>query len=104
MGSGTWRSNAWLKRGREPSLNVLESGELAYVTSGTAGTLELRTARTGRRRSSTRIPGGSYNVQPGANRILTPSLGHGTLTFLDHAGRVLASPQVARQAHDACIV
>ena len=80
------------------------AGELAYVTSGTAGTLELRTARTGRRRSSTRIPGGSYNVQPGADRVLTPSLGHGTLTFLDHRGRVIASPQVARAAHDACVV
>jgi DNA-binding beta-propeller fold protein YncE len=80
------------------------AGEVAYVTSGTAGTLERFTARTGARRSSTRIPGGSYNVQPGANRILTPSLGHGTLTILDHRGRVLASPRVARQAHDACIV
>jgi DNA-binding beta-propeller fold protein YncE len=80
------------------------AGDVAYVTSGTAGTLERFTARTGARRSRTRIPGGSYNVQPGANRIVTPSLGHGTLTFLDHAGRVLASPRVARQAHDACIV
>jgi DNA-binding beta-propeller fold protein YncE len=80
------------------------AGGVAYVTSGTAGTLERFTARTGARRSRTRIPGGSYNVQPGANRILTPSLGHGTLTILDPAGRVLASPRVARQAHDACIV
>jgi DNA-binding beta-propeller fold protein YncE len=80
------------------------AGDVAYVTSGTAGTLERFTARTGARRSSTRIPGGSYNVQPGANRILTPSLGHGTLTILDHQGRVLASKPVARQAHDACVV
>jgi len=80
------------------------AGDVAYVTSGTAGTLERFTARTGARRSRTRIPGGSYNVQPGANRVLTPSLGHGTLTILDHRGRVLASPQVARQAHDACMV
>jgi len=74
------------------------------VTSGTAGVLQRFTALTGAGRSRTRIPGGSYNVQPGANRVLTPSLGHGTLTFLDHRGRVLASPKVARQAHDACIV
>lgn len=80
------------------------AGDVAYVTSGTGGTLERFTARTGARRSRTRIPGGSYNVQPGANRILTPSLGHGTLTILDHGGKVLASPRVARQAHDACIV
>jgi DNA-binding beta-propeller fold protein YncE len=107
------RAAIYYPRGSTPA-HVLDAGEapqhvgfagdVAYVTSGTAGTLERFTARTGARRSSTRIPGGSYNVQPGANRILTPSLGHGTLTFLDHAGRVLASPQVARQAHDACIV
>ena len=80
------------------------AGDVAFVTSGTAGTLERFTASTGARRSSTRIPGGSYNVQPGANRVLTPSLGHGTLTILDHRGRVLASVRVARAAHDACVV
>jgi DNA-binding beta-propeller fold protein YncE len=80
------------------------AGAAAYVTSGTAGTLKRHDARSGALRSSTRVPGGSYNVQSGANRVLTPSLGHGTLTFLDHGGRVLASPQVARAAHDACVV
>ncbi len=80
------------------------AGDVAFVTSGTAGTLQRFTAATGARRSGRRIPGGSYNVQAGANRVLTPSLGHGTLTILDHRGRVLASPQVARAAHDACVV
>jgi DNA-binding beta-propeller fold protein YncE len=97
-------THAHIRDADEAPQHVGFAGAVAYVTSGTAGTLERFSARTGARRSSTRIPGGSYNVQPGANRILTPSLGHGTLTFLDHGGRVLASPQVARQAHDACVV
>jgi hypothetical protein len=29
---------------------------------------------------------------------------HGTLTLLDARGRVLASTEVARAAHDACVV
>src|SRR5690349_4024614 len=95
---------AHVLRAEQGPQHVGFAGDVAYVTSGTAGTLERFTTRTGARRSSTRIPGGSYNAQPGAHRILTPSLGHGTLTFLDHAGRILASPRVARQAHDACIV
>jgi DNA-binding beta-propeller fold protein YncE len=80
------------------------AGSLAYLTSGDSGTLQARAALTGALRSSTPIPRGSYNLQPGADRILTPSLMHGTLTLLDVRGRVIASPQVARAAHDACVV
>jgi DNA-binding beta-propeller fold protein YncE len=79
------------------------AGALAYVTSGDSGTLQVRDVR-GPLRASTPIPRGSYNVQPGAGRVLTPSLMHGTLTFADARGRVIASPQVARAAHDACVV
>ncbi len=80
------------------------AGALAYVTSGDSGTLQTRGARTGALRASTPIARGSYNVQAGAGRILTPSLMHGTLTLLDHRGAVLAHPEVARAAHDACVV
>jgi hypothetical protein len=79
------------------------AGGLAYLTSGDSGTVRIHDAH-GRLRRSTPVARGSYNVQPGANRILTPSLMHGTLTILDHRGRVLAAPQVARAAHDACVV
>ncbi len=58
----------------------------------------------GRRLRAARVPIGSYNVQLGAGLILTPSLNMGTLTILDRRGRVLASPRVARAAHDACVV
>jgi DNA-binding beta-propeller fold protein YncE len=80
------------------------AGALAYVTSGDSGTLQRRSAESGELRSSTPIPRGSYNVQPAAGRVLTPSLMHGTLTLLDPRGHVLASPKVARAAHDACVV
>jgi hypothetical protein len=80
------------------------AGGLAYVTSGDGGTLQRRDAHSGALRSSTPIPRGSYNVQASAGRVLTPSLMHGTLTLLDRRGHVLASPEVARAAHDACVV
>jgi DNA-binding beta-propeller fold protein YncE len=79
-------------------------GSRAYVTSGDGGTLQTRHARSGALQRTTAIPRGSYNVQPGAGRVLTPSLMHGTLTFADLRGRLIASPQVARAAHDACVV
>jgi hypothetical protein len=45
---------------------------------------------------------GSYNVQRGPGRILTPSLAHGTLCVLDEAGDVLRRVKVASSSHDAC--
>jgi hypothetical protein len=53
-------------------------------------------------RRSTRVPLGSYNVQRGAGRVLTPSLNSGALTILDPHGRVLHEVRVAAAAHDAC--
>jgi hypothetical protein len=79
------------------------AGTHAYVTSGDSGTLRTHSIDGGLRRS-TPIARGSYNVQPGADRVLTPSLMHGTLTILDAQGRVKAAPQVAKAAHDACVV
>ena len=40
----------------------------------------------------------------GWGRVVTPSLGGGTLAVLDRNGRVRAIRRVARAAHDACIV
>jgi DNA-binding beta-propeller fold protein YncE len=79
------------------------AGAHAFVTSGDSGTLRTH-GIDGALRASTAIARGSYNVQPGAGRVLTPSLMHGTLTILDTRGRVRAAPQVAKAAHDACVV
>jgi hypothetical protein len=50
------------------------------------------------------VPVGSYNVQQAQGRVLTPSLGRGTLSILDDGGRLLRREQVARSSHDACVV
>jgi hypothetical protein len=50
------------------------------------------------------VPVGSYNVCHGRGRAVTPSLSLGTVSFLDDRGRVRAVRDVARAAHDACIV
>jgi hypothetical protein len=84
--------------------HVSFAGGSAYVTSGDDGTLQVRAAHAGDLRATAAIPRGSYNVQAGAGRILTPSLMHGTITILDQRGRVLVRRQVAPAAHDACVV
>jgi DNA-binding beta-propeller fold protein YncE len=73
----------------------------AYVTSGAAGVLRVQTLG-GRVLRSTPIPIGSYNVQHGPGRVITPSLDHGTLAVLDSRGALLARVQVASSCHDAC--
>ena len=75
----------------------------AFVTSGDSGTLRVQ-APGGRVLSHVPIPTGSYNVQFAANRVITPSLLHGTLAVLDAAGRPLATLQVAGSCHDACVL
>jgi DNA-binding beta-propeller fold protein YncE len=74
----------------------------AYVTSGDSGTLRVHAQASGRVLRTTRIPVGSYNVQHGAGRVITPSLSHGTLTILNERGALLATVQVAGACHDAC--
>ncbi len=66
----------------------------AYVTSGAAGILRVQTL-DGRLLRSTPIPVGSYNVQHGAGRVITPSLDRGTLAVLDLRGALLARVDVA---------
>ncbi len=74
----------------------------AYVTSGDAGTLRVHSRASGGVIRSTPIPVGSYNVQYGRGRVITPSLSKGTLTILNERGALLASVHVAGSCHDAC--
>ena len=87
-----------------PPQHVTFRGGNAYVTSGDDGTLHVHSLEDGRVLKTTAIPVGSYNVQAGAGRILTPSLERGTLSVLDGAGRLLRRMQVARSSHDACFI
>lgn len=75
----------------------------AYVTSGDSGLLRVHDL-AGRLLRTTPIPTGSYNVQQGFDRVLTPSLEHGTLTVVDRRGALLARIQVASSCHDACFM
>jgi DNA-binding beta-propeller fold protein YncE len=77
---------------------------VAYVASGDGASVRTHDLADGRLRRVARVPYGSYNVQTGAGAVVTPSLARGTLTVLDRGGRVLREVQVARAAHDACIV
>jgi len=87
-----------------PPQHVTFHGRNAYVTSGDDGTLSVHSLRDGRLLRRTAIPTGSYNVQQGAGRVLTPSLAHGTLCVLDTAGRMRRRVRVARSSHDACFL
>ena len=86
-----------------PPQHVTFAGGLAYVTSGWSGTLYVHRL-DGRVLRRAVVPVGSYNVQYGADCVVTPSLGHGDLTVLDRSGRVLRSERIARSSHDSCVV
>jgi DNA-binding beta-propeller fold protein YncE len=86
-----------------PPQHVTFAGNRAYVTSGWSGTVRVHGVGGDELRSNP-VPVGSYNVQAAAGRVVTPSLGGGTLTVLDTAGDTLYRVQVARSSHDACIV
>jgi len=86
-----------------PPQHVTFAGATAYVTSGWSGTLRLHRL-DGRPVRELPVPVGSYNVQYGLGRVVTPSLGHGTLTIVDEQGRLLRRERVARSSHDACLV
>jgi len=75
----------------------------AFVTSGDSGTLHVQ-AYGGRVLSRAPVPTGSYNVQFAANRVITPSLLHGTLAVFDAFGRPLKTLSVAASCHDACVL
>ncbi|HUR84956.1 MAG TPA: hypothetical protein VMY78_06390 [Solirubrobacteraceae bacterium] len=77
---------------------------VAYVASGDAGTLAVHALSDAALRRRTHVAIGSYNVQHGAGRVVTPSLGGGRVTVLDRHGRVVGLVHAARSAHDACIL
>jgi len=87
-----------------PPQHVAFSRGLAYVTSGNDGTLRVHALADGRLLRTTPVPEGSYNVQEGWGRILTPSLDLGTLCVLDGGGRLIDRVRVAPSSHDACFV
>jgi hypothetical protein len=70
------------------------------VTSDDA--VRVRRLADGRLLRRTPVPGGSYNVTQGSNRIFMPSRERGTLAILDRQGELLGAPRLARVAHDAC--
>jgi DNA-binding beta-propeller fold protein YncE len=87
-----------------PPQHVTFGQGVAYVASGDSGTLRVHALAGGRPLHTTAVPAGSYNVQCGSERVLTPSLERGTLTVRDGAGRMLAGRRVALAAHDACVI
>jgi DNA-binding beta-propeller fold protein YncE len=115
----------WVTAGRERRLAVLTAGGggravllgadaapqhvsfgrgVAFVASGDGASVRVHDLADGRLRRAARVPYGSYNVAAGAGAVVTPSLSRGTLTVLDREGRVRHEVQIARAAHDACIV
>jgi hypothetical protein len=86
-----------------PPQHVTFAGSKAFVASGDDGTV-CRHRLDGHRLREERVPVGSYNVAFQHGRLVTPSLGAGTIALLDGSGRVQAVRKVARAAHDACIV
>jgi DNA-binding beta-propeller fold protein YncE len=87
-----------------PPQHVTFLGTYAYVSSGDDGAVRVHSLRDGRMLRTTSVPVGSYNVQQGWGRILTPSLVHGTLCVLDPRGRILQRLRVATSSHDACFM
>jgi DNA-binding beta-propeller fold protein YncE len=77
---------------------------VAFVASGEGATVRVHDLADGRVRRVARVPYGSYNVQAGAGAVVTPSLARGTLTILDRNGHVRHEVEVARAAHDACLL
>ena len=86
-----------------PPQHVAFSRGTAFVASGDDGTIR-RHRLDGALVREARVPAGSYNVAFGFDRLVTPSLGEGTVAFLDRNGRVGRVRKVARAAHDVCIV
>jgi DNA-binding beta-propeller fold protein YncE len=91
-------------RAGAPPQHVTFGQDVAYVTSGDDGTLDVRSLRDGRVLRTTRIPAGSYNVQRDAGRVATPSLARGTVCILDARGVMRHELRVAASSHDACFL
>jgi hypothetical protein len=88
-----------------PPQHVTFGAGRAYVTSGHDGTMHVHALDDGQLlRVVTTIPVGSYNVQHGTLRVVTPSLDAGTLCVLDEAGDVMRRVRIAPSSHDACFL
>ncbi len=110
--SGDERRVALCGRGRRafrligagsPPQHVAFAGERAFVAAGDDGGVR-RHRLDGALVRHARVPVGSYNVTFGWGRVVSPSLGRGTVSVLDRNGRVRGVHTIARAAHDACIV
>ena len=86
-----------------PPQHVAFGHDRVFVASGDDGTVRQHRLDGDLLREA-RVPVGSYNVSFLHGRLVTPSLGAGTIALLDGGGRVQAVRTVARAAHDACIV
>jgi len=110
--SGSERRVALYRSEGRPS-RVLVSGtapqhvtfarQKVFVACGDDGVVH-RHRLDGARVREVRVSVGSYNVTFGWGRVVTPSLGDGTVSLLDRNGHVRAVRKVARAAHDACIL
>lgn len=87
-----------------PPQHVVFLGELAFVTSGAAGTLRVHRVRDGGLVRTVRVPHGSFNVDTGWGVVFAPSLSQGTLAVVDARGRPVRVARAARSSHDACFV
>ena len=97
------RRPARIIAGDAPPQHVTFTRGRAFVACGDDGTVR-RHQLDGTLLGTARVPIGSYNVTFGSDRVVTPSLGQGTVSLLDRSGRVRAVRRVARAAHDACVV
>lgn len=87
-----------------PPQHVTFGAGRAYVASGIDGVLRVQRVVDGKTLARTRVATGSYNVQHGADRVVTPSLDDGTVTVVAQAGGVLVRTRIAQAAHDACLI
>lgn len=90
--------------GGRPPQHVAFWGKRAYVTSGYAGTMQIRRARTARLIRTVRTDYGSFNLGIGGGTLATSSLLRGTLTFLDGDGTRLGHRHLAPAARDVAVI
>ncbi len=112
--AGRVRRTAIYARGGERPLRVFDGDEapqhvtfgptMAYLASGEDPVVTVRSLRDQRILGRQRVPYGSYNVQRGGGVVLTPSLNTGALTALNAGGQSIWQIDVARNAHDVCVV
>ncbi len=109
-GSRFAKPDAILRAGAPPQ-HIAFSASRAYVASGEDGTVRVHRLDGSGVGPAARVPHGSYNVTFGGPDVTfgrpaaaTPSLDLGTICLLSPGGTVRAVRNVARSAHDACIV